>query len=823
MSARLLRGLLAAACLLCAPPCPAESRPFDVQDLVTMEELGRAALSPDGRTVAFESFASWETATRFDLGARSNWTTGRIRLGDLTDDGVRPLLAGASAGQVLGDWSPSGRYLSLFAFREGLWEAGVYDTVDTAVRWTGLSPELSFEGARPSWTVDDRLLLPIRPGRPSAWSLRHDAFAREDTLARWSARDAGDLSATALETRDGVAVPDQPRPLVDVRRVDPATGASESVAAGPIDDFAPSPSGRWLALIERGEGVAAEEPLVQLAPTWRSRLRLVDLRSGAEWRFGADQDVAVNLLDWAPASDRLMVWARPDAAAWRDGDLWVIDPAARSAAPQLRGRLDPLGPAEFDIMTAIRATWMGETPVLFAARPGAARRDWQAIGADAVETLSARAPNPTSNLAAVSADGLMMVADGGVWRLRPGEGGRRLTPEDQTFERREARDYYAPQRQQLNRHPARDWVPVFDGAGALWIVQDDGAMRRLAGRGGTPEWAAGTAEAALVTRRADGVTRLSLERPQGARTLATANADLARVAFPKIVDVPHADRLGRPASSRLFLPADRPVDQVRGVVVMTYPDGGATSWIYEPGVLYEGLNPLLLPGSGYAVLWAAMPDAPPLERAEAYARNVDIALEAAGAALPGLPVDRTAVVGHSYGGYAALMVASATRRHRAYVSWAGPSEPAVMWGEFQGTERGALSDNLFLLYRAGWAETRQGGFGAPPWRAAEAYRAASPFYRADRIADPVLLITSDRDVVPMSASEMMFSALHRQGKPARLITYWGEGHWTYSPANRIDLEREIEAWLEKAFSERPEAPRSGSTSSATSSPSPPRS
>lgn len=823
---RLLRSLLAAALALWAPAAAAESRPFSVEDLVMMEEIGRAAVSPDGRTVAFETFGPWAAAARFDLGARSNWTTGRITLADMTGEGARQLLADAPAGQVLGDWSPSGRYLSLFTFREGRWEAGVYDTVDSAIRWTNLSPELSFEGARPTWTTDDRLLLPIRPERPSAWSLRHDAFAREDTHVRWSARDAGQESATALETSAGVASPDAPRPRVELRLVEPSTGVSHVVAAGPIDDFAPSPSGRYLALLERGEGVAADEPLVQLAPTWRSRLRVVDLLSGADWRFGEARDVAANLLEWAPASDRLLIWARADQDRWRDGDLWVVDAASASAEPQVRGRLDPLGQAEFDIMTAVRATWMGETPIVFAARPGATRRDWQVLREDGIETLSANVPDPVPSLAAVAADHLLTVADGAVWRLTPGEGARRFTPEGETFVRREAQDYYAPQRQQLNRYPARNWAPVFDAEDGAWIVRADGTRRRLAARGGAATWAAGTADAALVMRREAGVTRLRLEGPQESRTLATANAEFADVVFPTIVDIPHADRRGRPASSRLFLPADLPVNEIRGVVVMTYPDGTATSWIYEPGVLFEGLNPLLLPGSGYAVLWAAMPDAPPFERAQAYARNVDIALQAAAGAFPDLPVNRTAVVGHSYGGYAAMMVASATQRHRAYVSWAGPSEPAVMWGEFQGTERSALSDNLYLLYRFGWAETRQGGFGAPPWLAPEAYRAASPFYRADQITDPVLLITSDRDVVPMSAAEMMFSALHRQGKPARLVTYWGEGHWNHSPANMIDLNREIEAWLDKAIplsGPPPADPRSDAPRSSTSSPSSPRS
>jgi len=811
-----------AALVLCAFPAFAQHRPFTVEDLGRMEDVGRAAVSPDGQTVAYETFGPWDQASRFDIGPRANWTTGRVHLSLISGGPPRVLLGDQPPGQVLGDWSPSGRYLSVFGFNAGRWEAGVYDVAADRLRWTGLSPELSFEGARTIWMTGDRLLLPVRPGRPSAWSMRHDGYARDDTRERWTARDAGRLSVTALETANGVAKPDDPRPIVDLILFDGATGESRILTRGPILDAAPSVSGRYVAVLERGEGIAAAEPLVQLAATWRGRLKVISTDTGEIRSFGQDLDVAANLLDWAPDHDRLLVWARTDGDDWKAGDLWRWNVGGNEKTPLLQGRLDPIGIRPFDLTTAIRATWMGATPVIFASLPGEARRDWYAVGNRTV-VLTAGLIQPSPHLSAVASDHLLTVADGAVWRVRADQDPHRLTPLDLIVQSRIAPDVYAPQRQQLNRYPRRDWAPVFDEGGAAWIVDQKGAHRLSAPQSGAVWWVDGTGAAAIVERRAQGVTHLVREAEDDVVDLAVANADFADLAFAQVVDVPHQDRKGQPASSRLFLPPNRPVSAIKGVVVAVYPDSRATSWIYDPGVFLAGLNPQVLASTGYAVLWAAMPDAPAADRAEAFARNVDLALDAAGTAVPGLPIGRSAVIGHSFGGYSAMMIASATRRHRAYISWAGPSDLAVAWGEFQATERSALSDNLYFLYRAGWAETSQGGLGGPPWAKVQTYEAANVLNRADRIADPLLIIASDRDVVPMSSGELIFSALHRQGKPARLITYWGEGHWNYSPANMIDVYREIEVWLDcyvvnATSAQHPDAPaRCGANS-----PSPPR-
>ena len=96
----------------------------------------------------------------------------------------------------------------------------------------------------------------------------------------------------------------------------------------------------------------------------------------------------------------------------------------------------------------------------------------------------------------------------------------------------------------------------------------------------------------------------------------------------------------------------------------------------------------------------------------------------------------------------------------------------------------------------GWLETGQGGLNGPPWNDIQGYVDSSPYLAADRISAPVMMITADRDFVPMSQAELMFSARYRLGGKARLVTYWGEDHAVWSPANIRDLYEQIFDWLD---------------------------
>lgn len=46
----------------------------------------------------------------------------------------------------------------------------------------------------------------------------------------------------------------------------------------------------------------------------------------------------------------------------------------------------------------------------------------------------------------------------------------------------------------------------------------------------------------------------------------------------------------------------------------------------------------------------------------------------------------------------------------------------------------------------------------------------------------------------------MFSALYRLGGRARLVTYWGEEHSFWSPANIRDLYAQVFEWLDETLS-----------------------
>ncbi len=61
----------------------------------------------------------------------------------------------------------------------------------------------------------------------------------------------------------------------------------------------------------------------------------------------------------------------------------------------------------------------------------------------------------------------------------------------------------------------------------------------------------------------------------------------------------------------------------------------------------------------------------------------------------------------------------------------------------------------------------------------------------------MLIIQGDMDYVPLQQGEQFFGALYRQGRRARFVRYWGEGHVFQSPANIRDMWEQIYAWFDE--------------------------
>jgi dipeptidyl aminopeptidase/acylaminoacyl peptidase len=147
--------------------------------------------------------------------------------------------------------------------------------------------------------------------------------------------------------------------------------------------------------------------------------------------------------------------------------------------------------------------------------------------------------------------------------------------------------------------------------------------------------------------------------------------------------------------------------------------------------------------------------------------------------------DRVAVLGFSYGGYAALnAMADAPNSFACGVSIAGPTDLASLIESFPAYWKVDLS--LWHDYV---------GNPAVPADRAEMTR-RSPLHQARAFARPVLLIHGDRDVrVRIDQSERMAGALHAAGKQVRLVRIAGMGHSTGWWAHQYRILRETEQFL----------------------------
>ncbi|EGF90917.1 prolyl oligopeptidase family protein [Asticcacaulis biprosthecium C19] len=146
---------------------------------------------------------------------------------------------------------------------------------------------------------------------------------------------------------------------------------------------------------------------------------------------------------------------------------------------------------------------------------------------------------------------------------------------------------------------------------------------------------------------------------------------------------------------------------------------------------------------------------------------------------------RVAILGASYGGYAAMAGATLDAGvYRCAVAIAGVSdlEAMIAWEEIDsGSSKSTTVRywNRFMGDKAGWAEV-------------------SPARQASKAYCPILLLHgTDDTVVPIDQSRRMEKALKAAGKPVEFITYKGQDHWETIGSHRIEMMNAAVAFLEK--------------------------
>lgn len=805
-----LAGAMAAACLmLLGTPAVAQDRALTLDDVLSMQTIGGGSLSPDGRWAVYERRGAYDSAPRFDRGGRSWWSATTLMLVEVEGGEPRPLLApdpDPDGGVVLGSWSPDGERLLVYRLKgEGL-EAGIVSLPGGSVRWTGMTPDLPTTGASSEWVDAHHLLLTVRLDASLPWTLRFDGSGAEVMNRRWATAAAGRVpSRTVFDTEDGAASSDDTASPLRLVLVNVETGATRTLADGAIRDLSLSPDGRWAAVLKSGAVTPQPdaERNVQSAVLNRGLLSLVPLDGGRIVSLGDGLDVAPHLLRWSPASSEVLVWGRRTDQTWSQGGLMAVGVDGRRRAVDAGG-LSPLEEGRtIDELRPVRADWIGTDMLIFARPPGGGRFDWWRLGEGDPVNLTRELQRPPERLAAIAGASALLFADGGLWRL-DASGLVRMPDSFSDWIQGEADDPMKPIRLRATA-PRRDWTTGVRAGGMA--VRSPVPGRGWIGTSACPqsERLLASSAAALLSLCVDGgVETLSLATLRGSRRIDAVNAGFAGTQISPAVTIPHLDFKGRPARSYLYLPVGVTAAGVKGLIVQIYPGSADDGRRVDATSLQSSLRAQLLTVGGYAVLSVGLPSQTESSRAsmfDDFSTGVELAVNAVLAARPDLPHDRLALVGHSFGGYATLGVATRSRRFRSLVVWAGATDMFGKWGEFMAHGRTWPGDWFTLNQPIGAVETGQAGLGAPPWWAITAYAEASPYLLADRITTPALLITADRDYVPMTQAERMFTALHRQGRRARLITYWGEGHDNSSPANIRDVYQQIFDWLDQTVGE----------------------
>lgn len=247
----------------------------------------------------------------------------------------------------------------------------------------------------------------------------------------------------------------------------------------------------------------------------------------------------------------------------------------------------------------------------------------------------------------------------------------------------------------------------------------------------------------------------------------------------------------------LLPPGAKKGDKLPGIVMIYSGSDLSTRASYFGGGMGNTVPSQVFTSRGYAVIMANIVLAPEGTSSHPAEQMTDEVLAQAYAVAEAgyVDINRLAVSGQSYGGYSTGSIVSHTNLFRAGIPVNGTFDLSAFYGGMDD------SGNSHWLR---WAEKGQGRMGEHPWMNPERYIDNSPYYRADRIRTPLLIVTGEKDsAVPYEESKKLFVALRRLGRPAQLAIYPGEGHVisTWSKANAVDVSRRMIEFLDKHLGE----------------------
>ncbi len=779
-------------------------RALTPDDLSGLEALYAATLSPDGNWLAYVHERPRRTATFHKRDLLFGADRGDVWIVEAAGGAPQNLTCGSDdgSGHWAPSWSPDSRRLALLSTRGGNVCAWVCDVGSRDVhRLCARAVDLRAHASPMLWVADDEILLATLPEGERPGALDMEIRAAEIAMREWPKAWRG-LEPTASALDSGAVEPFDDRPQGALVLVNAGTGMQRIVMHGLFRDLRLAPDGRHVAffrVIDKRRphtGVKLDRmpgEVVRLGIVAADGTLLADDVRNIQRPVGPS-------LRWSPDGTEVALLGRVDAAAGATRRIFRYGLADGRLRCETDTGLDPAS-----------IVWAGDGSILTfgPTTETPERADWWLVAHDAERR------NLSADLDAVPT------------RLFPEEG---------------RRTFVGLGREGVLRLSLRSgaWVNVTEGFGRtiseiVWPSRDDSDRRTTARLVLTVDGATSSDSFSLelrsgamtrVHRPSDGawlqhfvpehdiavhaafdrtgaalwISRPAFEQPQA---IVETNTWLRDVAEGEVRRVEYRAATGEELAGWLILPVDHEPGRRHPLITMVYP-----------GVVFRGRtpprdlsivghhvnNPQLLASRGYAVLVPSMPLAAEGEASDPHGDMANGLLPAVDAAIEiGLADgDRLGLVGHSYGGYGTFALIAQTHRFRAAVALAGIADLVSLYGQFDARLRYEPDAHEHLLQ--GLAEAGQLRMGAPPWQDPERYVRNSPLFAAGDMQTPLLLIHGDMDYVPLQQAEQLFSAFYRQGKRARFVRYWGEGHVLQSPANIEDMWDHIFGWLDEFLS-----------------------
>lgn len=810
---------------------PQGQRPFQVNDLFEVEDVGRYfggpyAFSADGQKLAFTRVRPKKTLSNHkweylwgnaggDVWVQLSATDQPVNITNGVQDG---------SGWWSPMWSPDGRRLAMLSTRGGNVRVWIWDVSTRQLKQ--LSPRgvdiVSDVHEHPYLWVDaDHLLYPVLPGDEKPLSMQVELQTPTIASAAWPKTQKGEeVTSSVLES--GVPIDLQKRPQGDLLLADVATGTEKVIARGSTEFWQISPNGKAVVFARQISKYApkANEPLA-FGFFNLSTIEVMTLKGktvGVPGEFS--RDVMVDSLRWSPDGNELAFFGY---AAGRDQLplLYHLNLSKKT--------LDAVSLKDLDVVPIVRNpaqiewTAAGDLIVLGAkrahdARPDVnARRDWWLVtkdGASKCLTEAMKTP-PTELWAQDGRQAFVGLADGKMWKLEPATG--KVDDLTAQFTSKIARVSWPSKTNQGTDEYRRLGQTYSQIVSSVQDQEKDSAtfspylldlstgkitpIGKPAPKADLVAYSplTGTAIFYAADRNGLQVWREDVRKPQP-MVLVAANGFLRDIAEGEYKSLDYISLNGEKLKGWILLPFG--YQSGKRYPLLTWVYAGSVYHDRPPG--YMGINSslslnlIIAAAHGYAVLFPSMPLAsegntedPMLRLPEGVLPAVDKAIEM-GIADP----DRLFLMGQSFGGFSTYGLVTQTQRFKAAVSLAGLSDLISLYGQFDARERYTdhPQEDLFM---ESLFESAQVGMGNPPWKDWGRYVRNSPIFYVDRVQTPLMIIQGDVDYVAIQQGEEFFTSLYRQGKRAKFVRYWGEGHVLESPANIRDMWNQIFAWFDE--------------------------